>query len=254
MIRRANAYVSAALLLGALAVPSIALAASGGVGLSPTAPSGPSFSASGVQPGNLVVSASGSGITISTRESAFLRNQLRFTGQVPVSAAGDTVEIERLGRQTGWVWAPTAHGTAASDGSFTAVWHTNHIGPFAIRAVVQRGTQASIQSAGVNSSPSLNVIVYRPAIATYYGPGFYSQSTACGQTLHKNTLGVANRTLPCGTRVALYYQGKTITVPVIDRGPYANNADWDLTEATAEALGMSGIATIGAVSLPGSPH
>ena len=40
-----------------------------------------------------------------------------------------------------------------------------------------------------------------------------------------------------------------MVVPVIDRGPYANHADWDLTEATGRALGIDGTATIGAVSL-----
>jgi rare lipoprotein A len=71
-------------------------------------------------------------------------------------------------------------------------------------------------------------------------------------TLRKTTIGVANRTLRCGMPVAVYYQGKTMIVPVIDRGPYANHADWDLTAATAKALGTytAGIATIGAVSLP----
>ena len=52
--------------------------------------------------------------------------------------------------------------------------------------------------------------------------------------------------------VYLYYRGRTMVVPVIDRGPYANHADWDLTEATDKALGIPGTATIGAVSLP--PH
>jgi rare lipoprotein A (peptidoglycan hydrolase) len=61
---------------------------------------------------------------------------------------------------------------------------------------------------------------------------------------------VANRTLPCGTPVALYYNGRTLVVPVIDRGPYANGADWDLTAATAKKLGVTGTNTIAAVSLP----
>ena len=45
-------------------------------------------------------------------------------------------------------------------------------------------------------------------------------------------------------------RGRMIVVPVIDRGPYANSADWDLTEATAQKLATPGIANIGAVSLP----
>ena len=71
--------------------------------------------------------------------------------------------------------------------------------------------------------------------------------------LTPSTVGVANRTLRCGMPVAIYYHGQTLVVPVIDRGPYANGADWDLTEATGRALGIEGTALIGAVSLPSPP-
>jgi rare lipoprotein A (peptidoglycan hydrolase) len=37
---------------------------------------------------------------------------------------------------------------------------------------------------------------------------------------------------------------------VIDRGPYAHNANWDLTMATGRALGMLGTAKVGAASIP----
>jgi rare lipoprotein A len=94
------------------------------------------------------------------------------------------------------------------------------------------------------------VVVYRMAIATIYGPGFWGSRTACGQILHKTTMGVAHRTLPCGTKVSLYYNGRTIVVPVIDRGPYANGADWDLTEATARALGMDTTSKVGGATMP----
>lgn len=86
--------------------------------------------------------------------------------------------------------------------------------------------------------------VYARALATWYGPGFYGNSTACGKRLTTETLGVAHRSLPCGTMVAVLYQGRTITVPVIDRGPYSR-ADWDLTQETAERLRFSGTDTIG---------
>lgn len=86
--------------------------------------------------------------------------------------------------------------------------------------------------------------VYEPDLATWYGPGFYGNRTACGQTLGYSTLGVAHRSLPCGTKVAILYEGRTITVPVIDRGPYTS-ANWDLTRETAERLRFSGKDTIG---------
>ena len=85
--------------------------------------------------------------------------------------------------------------------------------------------------------PSVTVTVYRPSIATLYGPGFYGRRTACGVVLRRNTIGVANRSLPCGTPVAIYYRGRTWSCPVIDRGPYANGADWDLTMATGRRSG-----------------
>jgi rare lipoprotein A len=99
------------------------------------------------------------------------------------------------------------------------------------------------------------VTVYRPSVASWYGPGMWNTRTACGVKLTRHTIGLANKTLKCGAKVALYYNGKTLIVPVIDRGPYANGADWDLTEAAGQALGMvsSGVVTIGAVSLPTPP-
>ncbi len=108
-------------------------------------------------------------------------------------------------------------------------------------------------ASAATAAPTLAVTIYRPSLATMYGPGFWGQRTACGKVLHRATLGVANRTLRCGEKVALYYRGRTLIVPVIDRGPYANGADWDLTEATDKALGVPGTATVGAVSLPAPP-
>lgn len=185
-------------------------------------------------------------MTLATTASTFLSNQMRFTGSAPSSDHGDTVEIERRGHETGWQWAPTVHATVGSGGSFSVVWRVNHIGRFTVRAVIVSGSAPRASTA----SPTLTVTVYRQSVATQYGPGFYGQRTACGQVLRPRTLGVANRTLKCGTPVAIYYRGRTITVPVIDRGPYANGADWDLTAATARVLGIGGTATIGAVSLP----
>ena len=76
--------------------------------------------------------------------------------------------------------------------------------------------------------------------ATYYGPGLYGNHTACGQTLTPQTMGVAHRTLPCGTQVEFEWHGRHVVVPVIDRGPYGSSAEWDLTQATCEALSAPG--------------
>jgi len=95
------------------------------------------------------------------------------------------------------------------------------------------------------SPGSLGGGVRSSAIATWFGPGFYGNTTACGQTLTPAVIGVANRTLPCGTLVSVTYRGRTLTVPVLDRGPYSHiGADWDLTAGAAEALGITGTARI----------
>jgi rare lipoprotein A (peptidoglycan hydrolase) len=80
--------------------------------------------------------------------------------------------------------------------------------------------------------------VHPSGIATWFGPGFYGQKTACGQTLTPAVIGVAHRTLPCGTLVKVSYEGRTLTLPVLDRGPYSR-ADWDLTAGAAQALGIT---------------
>ncbi|HEY3758805.1 MAG TPA: septal ring lytic transglycosylase RlpA family protein [Solirubrobacteraceae bacterium] len=79
--------------------------------------------------------------------------------------------------------------------------------------------------------------VFRLAGASWYGGG---GSMACGGWLTSSTLGVANKTLPCGTLVTLRYDGRTVRVPVVDRGPYVAGREYDLTEATKRALGFEG--------------
>jgi len=64
--------------------------------------------------------------------------------------------------------------------------------------------------------------------------------------------GVAHRTLPCGTLVDVYYKGRTARVPVVDRGPFRKGTSYDLTSATAEALGFDHTDTIGAVRVRGA--
>lgn len=64
---------------------------------------------------------------------------------------------------------------------------------------------------------------------SWYGPNFYGNRTACGLALTKTILGVAHRSLPCGTLVTFQWKGKQVTVPVIDRGPYIEGRIWDLT-------------------------
>jgi hypothetical protein len=86
--------------------------------------------------------------------------------------------------------------------------------------------------------------VYRRASVSWYGPGLFGSRLACGGTLSASTLGVANRSLPCGARVSLRYRGRTVRVPVIDRGPFVGGREYDLTAATAQRLGFHATGTV----------
>ena len=96
--------------------------------------------------------------------------------------------------------------------------------------------------------------VHASGIATWFGPGFYGQKTACGQTLTPAVIGVAHRTLPCGTLVQVTYGGRTLILPVLDRGPYSHIADWDLTSGAAAALNVADTVRIGTRVVGATPN
>jgi hypothetical protein len=91
---------------------------------------------------------------------------------------------------------------------------------------------------GATTRPAGTVTVYSQDEASWYSDG---GSTACG--FHA-TMGVANRTLPCGTKVRFYSDGHTVTATVDDRGPYVGGRNWDLNQNTASALGFGGVGTV----------
>lgn len=72
----------------------------------------------------------------------------------------------------------------------------------------------------------------------------YGHAVACGGILRVPELGVANKTLPCGTEVTFRYGNRAIRVPVIDRGPYIPGRMWDLSGAAAEALRFPGLGPV----------
>jgi peptidoglycan lytic transglycosylase len=191
-----------------------------------------------------VISASGPQVAITTRAGTMRGKLARFRGSVPADAAGRTVAIERFD-ETAQAWATVATAIVGADGSYIARWRATLVGEHRIRAVLQTTSDASAASA----SPELSITVHRPAVATWYGPGFYGHKTACGVRMTRTLLGVAHKKLPCGTEVAVLYKGRRITVPVVDRGPYAGGRAYDLTAATAQALGFEHTDRLGAVRL-----
>jgi rare lipoprotein A (peptidoglycan hydrolase) len=101
---------------------------------------------------------------------------------------------------------------------------------------------ASSYAPGASQGGEIAFSPFRYAGASWYGgPTMWGRSTACGQTLRPHTLGVANKTLPCGTTVKFVYHGHALVTRVIDRGPYVKGRAFDLTKAASEALGFRGV-------------
>ena len=67
------------------------------------------------------------------------------------------------------------------------------------------------------------------------------RATACGFQAH---YGVANRTLPCGTKVRFRNGSHEVTATVDDRGPFVSGRTWDLGLNTRDALGFVGVGSI----------
>jgi peptidoglycan lytic transglycosylase len=105
-------------------------------------------------------------------------------------------------------------------------------------APAQSGGISTVAASDAQSGQGIAFTALRSGGATWYGPGFYGEQTACGQTLRPGTLGVAHRSLPCGTAVKFIYGGRQIVTRVIDRGPYTTGFSWDLTNGAREALGF----------------
>jgi hypothetical protein len=218
-------------------IPGSALAAD-------PSPGGLSFS----DPDAPTVFADGS--TLTAPLGQLVGGVVTVSGAVAGSKPGDVVAVQSLEAAAGWVTATTA--VVAGDGSYTASWKAGHAEKTTVRAVP--ASQATTATRSASAAPAAGdsvegraLTLYRRANATWYGPGFYGHKTACGTRLRKATLGVAHKTLPCGTLVDLYNNGHTITVPVIDRGPFRAGTSYDLTAATAQAIGVTATTTIGVV-------
>jgi rare lipoprotein A len=216
----------------------------------PTAASAQTPATGGTQyaPSPSTIAATNGEVAIVTRVDALLRRTTRFRGSVSAAYAGRTVGIERFDPLLG-AWAQVATATVAADGSYLARWKADVLGVLRIRAVVQNPGQATAASA----SPEVGVTVYRQALATWYGPGFYGRRTACGLRMTHALMGVAHKRLACGTPVAVSYKGRRVTVPVVDRGPFARGVSYDLTYATAQALGFQVTDRVGALPVGPPP-
>jgi hypothetical protein len=156
-----------------------------------------------------------------------------IAGGLHPGLAARTIELQRLGRHG---WRTIAHTLTRPTGRFVLRYTPHHLLSERVRVLFAGDSRDLGAHHNVGRLSS-----YRLAGASWYGGG---GSLACGGELTGSTMGVANKTLPCGTLVTLRYDGRSVRVPVVDRGPYVAGRDFDLTEATKRALGFGGVGEV----------
>lgn len=88
------------------------------------------------------------------------------------------------------------------------------------------------------------VLSEQEGYATYIARSFHGRTSASGERFDERKLVAAHRTLPFGSivRVTNVRNGRTVTVRIVDRGPYGRNYDEgtiiDLSRAAADRLDM----------------
>lgn len=203
--------------MAALALlPFAALTASNGIALAAAVTGAADATAT-------VATASGVELKLGKR-NVLAVHKAKIKGSV-VPGGVRTVEIDVNGKRVKEV-------KSGPNGRFETKWRPESPGVYRVQAIVKGVGTAPVKS----HAKRLNA--YRAVQASYYGPGLYGGHLACGGTLTPGKLGVANKTLPCGTKVTLRHGSKTVTVRVIDRGPYSGNRVYDLTAATKSKLGF----------------
>ena len=158
--------------------------------------------------------------------------RVTVSGDVVPARGGRTVAVQDL---VGHGWRTIARGQTGRGGGFAVGVRPSREGPSrrALRVVFagDRDNARATRGAGV-------LDVMRAYVASWYEDG---AATGCG--FHA-TYGVANKTLPCGTKVRLRHAGRTVTATVDDRGPYVAGRDCDLNQNTAAALDFAGVGTV----------
>src|SRR4051794_32294173 len=212
----------------AAAVPSVAS--------SDTSSAAPA-AASTTAPTPVAAKASASLTVDSVRRTVIEGKRVVVRGVLRPAGAGRAVSLQ-IGR-TGGGWTTVDHDRTDDKGRYVLAWRATKTGTKRVR--VHFGGTRELTSARHLAGTAR---IYRRAVASWYGPGLYGQHLACGGTLSAGTLGVAHKSLPCGTEVTLHYRGRTVRVPVVDRGPYVGGREFDLTAATKQKLGFGSTGTV----------
>jgi hypothetical protein len=170
-------------------------------------------------------------LRITTRRLNVLAGRLaRVAGRLVPARRGQVVTLERLGARG---WRTIDRARTSRSGRFRLAFRTRGVDTARVRVrfAGDRTTRPRQRRLG-----RLNV--FRVAYASWYGPGLYGGRMACGGRLSPGTVGVAHKSLPCGTRVVLRNGRRMVRAAVVDRGPFVAGREFDLTAATRARLGF----------------
>lgn len=172
----------------------------------------------------------------SERGSVLVGRVASYTGRVARAPRDLRVRLElrRDGR-----WRTVDRDVVARGGRFHLETKVRRTGDLLARVRVVGTSKVEGDSERV-----ARVHGFRAAYASYYGPGLYGGPLACGGRLGPGTIGVAHKSLPCGTKLTLRVGHREVRARVIDRGPYVGNREFDLTTATRNALGFGDVGTV----------
>ena len=194
--------------------------------LTPTTSSGGAFAPSSSQ--QVAVAAA---LRVPARPLDALSGQvLNLRGQLLPAAAGRPVSLQ--GRDRG-SWRTLTVAQTGRRGEFDLRYVAGGLGQqqLRVRFAGDLRNDKVIEPAG-------RVTVYTQSIASWYED---AGSTGCGFHVF---YGVANKMLPCGTKVTFRYGGRTVNAVVDDRGPYVGGREWDFNQNLAAALGFAGVDTV----------
>lgn len=153
-----------------------------------------------------------------------------YAGRVRNHTPGQRVRLEL---KRGSVWRAVDRDAIAKNGRFRVGTRIRRIGDRAARLRIVSNSRGRGDTERVE-----RIHGFRSAFASYYGPGLYGGRMACGGTLSPGTIGVAHKSLPCGTRLTFRLGRRQVDTRVVDRGPYIGGREFDLTAATKDRLGF----------------
>ena len=157
----------------------------------------------------------------------------RIAGRVRPAAAGRLVVLQRRAHRH---WVTIDRTRTGAHGRYTLRYRTRDALSAALRVRVAGGHGVTGRTRGVG-----RLEAFRPALASWYGEG---QALACGGHMTAGMMGVAHKSLPCGTKVTIRYRGRQVRVAVVDRGPYSGAREFDLGPGVRSALHFDGVGTV----------